>query len=269
MSRSFDPRALAAGKNLKRATDDLKAGPQRLSVAKKGIPRPWTNQDQLNPAIAPPGVKGQLTPAGREGFLSPQFPFVSDGIYGTFPINQFHHPSDDWFALKSKVVSGEGMVPGVGVALADEAYFEYAQRKRELEFMSEFYKYLYTQIDFSTPEKREYWEHLFPQFTEQVYQGWEIWENVRNKIAAINIRGIQNEEDLLFKWMVEKGFIRSMFEGEDGADPRLPFRFGEPAFIRTYTAPAAEGTNFDTYMGQDLGKLPPVLRSSQGGTRYT
>jgi hypothetical protein len=105
-------------------------------------------------------------------------------------------------------VAGSAVVPGVGMAIAGEEFFDYAQRKEEQEMLFDFKKFVAAQADLSSPASAQWWFEKFPWMKElrleQVNQQGEL----QKQLARIQITGPQNEEDFMHLYLVNKGLIR-------------------------------------------------------------
>jgi len=99
----------------------------------------------------------------------------------------------------------DGTLPGVGQVQLGSDFFDYLEKKRQLSLYNEYKKFVYNQIDLSEPQKRDYWQKLFPEFVNDKMEAMEHISKMKERVNLINIRGIQNMNDMLVKWMWDSG----------------------------------------------------------------
>lgn len=117
-------------------------------------------------------------------------------------------PEDVKYALRAQLVKGpQGMVDGVGQAIAGEEYFDYITRKQNDTEYVMFQDWLMKQADWSTPEATEYWVSRFPWMLEKRLGEVTRVSDLQNKMAKINIAGPQTEDDFRLLWNTERGLI--------------------------------------------------------------
>jgi hypothetical protein len=131
-----------------------------------------------------------------------------------FPLKIGSTDKDDIkYGIRKELVGGgtnptSAVVPGVGMAIAGEEFFDYAQRKEEQEMLFDFKKFVAAQADLSSPASAQWWFEKFPWMKElrleQVNQQGEL----QKQLARIQITGPQNEEDFMHLYLVNKGLIR-------------------------------------------------------------
>lgn len=133
-----------------------------------------------------------------------------------FPLKIGSTDKDDIkYGIRKQLVGPEGTpqagtanVPGVGMAIAGEEFFDYAERKEQQEMFFDFKKFVAAQADLTTPASAQWWFEKFPWMKElrleQVNQQGEL----QKQLARIQITGPQNEEDFMHLYLVNKGLIR-------------------------------------------------------------
>ena len=133
-----------------------------------------------------------------------------------FPLKIGSTDKDDIkYAIRKQLVgpagtpqAGTANVPGVGMAIAGEEFFDYAERKEQQEMFFDFKKFVAAQADLSSPASAQWWFEKFPWMKElrleQVNQQGEL----QKQLARIQITGPQNEEDFMHLYLVNKGLIK-------------------------------------------------------------
>lgn len=116
-------------------------------------------------------------------------------------------PYDKVVQTMRSVIGENGVVDGIGKVQVgpDSPFWDYAARKKALEFENEFKGFVYNQIDLSTPESRELWEKRFPDFTEALRSGLYKNRMLRARLEDIGLYGARNEEDMWLLYLQEKG----------------------------------------------------------------
>lgn len=169
-----------------------------------------------------------VSPAVRQGvqFVDQQVDLVpttdpniqnagAQGVAGLYS----PHPGD-WFweqwqrtAAANNMTGGggnfaeSGSLPKLGKVFVPEQFWAYAQQKQEQAFQEDFNRFVFSQVDVTTPEGRAYWEKKFPGYTDQVYKAWQIKMMTQAKLAEIQIKGFQNEGDLWFAFQYQNGYF--------------------------------------------------------------
>lgn len=116
---------------------------------------------------------------------------------------------DDKYARRAALVTGAGgTVPGVGQAIADDRYFEYAKRKQDENQMANFREWIFQNADLSTPENAYYWTNTFPFIKEKMHEEIEREGELQTKIAKIAASGPQSEDDWYTLYCLNQGIIR-------------------------------------------------------------
>lgn len=142
---------------------------------------------------------GENTPAAQGG--------VNANI--NFPVQlSTTDPEDSKFALRQQTVTNEGVVPGVGLAIADSNYFDYAKRKVDAETLFQFQQFMMQQAKLDTPEAASWWFEHFPWMRQLREDEIKKQAELQARYALIQINGPQNEEDFLMLWMKDNDLIR-------------------------------------------------------------
>lgn len=156
-------------------------------------------------------------------------------------------PEDDKYGLRSQLVGPGNNVAGVGLAVADDNYFNYAQRKREEAMMYEFYQYVMSQADLSKPESAAWWFEHFPWMKEWRLEEIDRQAEIQKKLAKIQITGPQSEEDWMVLYLKKNGIL---------GDQDVPLtRLNEGRFAAT----------FKTGMFSIFSKPDNTILTSQNG----
>lgn len=119
-------------------------------------------------------------------------------------------PMDYNMALKANLIGDNvnGVIPGVGQAIAGPEDIAYVRRKQEMAQYVEFQDWLFRQADYSSPEKAEYWRKMFPEIIQKKVAEIERVANLQKNMALINLNGPQTREQWLTLWLQEKGLIK-------------------------------------------------------------
>ena len=117
-------------------------------------------------------------------------------------------PDDAKWATRKSLVGDNGIVDGVGLAVAGPEYDDYVNRKRIETTGAEFKAWLTNNVDLSTPEKQEYYYNLFPFLRDDRLAEIDRQAALQKKMAEINIRGMQSEEDWFFVYGLQQGYIK-------------------------------------------------------------
>jgi len=116
-------------------------------------------------------------------------------------------PRDDEYAMRAQLVKEGGQVPGVGLAIADEGYFNYAQSKREEAMLFEFYTYIMSQADLSKPESAAWWFEKFPWMRDLRMAEIDRQGEIQKKLAKIQITGPQSEDDFMVLYLKQNNLL--------------------------------------------------------------
>jgi hypothetical protein len=114
-------------------------------------------------------------------------------------------PQDAYWQRRSEVVDGHGFVPGTGKAIVPPEYFDYVQRKSNQLMADEFKKFIFQQIDLTTPAAREWWETRFPEYTREFREGWNKRIGHMARMGNMIINGVQSTDDLFYLFITSKG----------------------------------------------------------------
>jgi len=117
-------------------------------------------------------------------------------------------PRDEEYAMRAQLVKNDnGVIPGVGLAVADEGYFNYAQSKREEAMMFEFYTYIMSQADLSKPESAAWWFEKFPWMRDLRMAEIDRQGEIQKKLAKIQITGPQSEDDFMVLYLKQNNLL--------------------------------------------------------------
>jgi len=124
-------------------------------------------------------------------------------------------PRDNKYAIRKRLVganggtgAGQAVIPGVGLAIADEDFFDYAEGKEQQEMLFDFKKFVAAQADLQTPAAAAWWYENFSWLKDEKIAELDQQAELQKKLAKIQIMGPQNEEDMLTLYMVNKGLIK-------------------------------------------------------------
>lgn len=119
-------------------------------------------------------------------------------------------PQDERFAIQEVAVGSNpnGVIPGVGQAIAGEDYFNYITRKQDAMRYAEYQEWLMNQADFSTPEATQYWYMRFPWMETKRLEQVDRVADLQKTMAKIQISGPQTEADWMTLFSKEQGFIQ-------------------------------------------------------------
>lgn len=128
----------------------------------------------------------------------------------TFPVTLGSaDPEDDRYKRRAALIdSKSGLVPGVGMPLAPEGYFDYAKRKADENLYTNFLEWIFKNADLSTPESAAYWTEKFPFIKEKMFAEIEREAELQQRLAKINAVGPQDEQDWFTLWCISQGMIK-------------------------------------------------------------
>lgn len=153
------------------------------------------------------GAAGRIVAAGRENNANISRVTAQQALQrlGNFTTML---PDDFKWYLHQQIVNNAGVVPGVGRALlpSDSPFWEYAAKKEALRVQNDYEMFKMSQIDLTTPEKRQFWETRFPELTQKLRTGVRKQREERAKLEDIGLYGVQNEKDLWLLYKKERGF---------------------------------------------------------------
>lgn len=153
---------------------------------------------------------GQMTPAPNV------FRFASDTQRGAnenvaFPVQLGSTDKDDEkYHLRSQFVGAGGdpsVVPGVGMAVADEGFFDYANRKQQQMILYDFYKFMFAQADLTKPESANWWFSKFPWMRDLRVEQINKQADLQKTLARIQITGPETEDDFMLLFLIRNGTI--------------------------------------------------------------
>jgi len=138
-----------------------------------------------------------------------RIPDTKGSIASKFPVQlgSYNPAEDQKWAMRSSLIK-DGKVEGVGEAIAPESYFDYARGKAEEFTMNDFYNWMMSQADLSTPESAQYWLGKYKWMKELREDAAKKQHELDWKLTQINLNGPQNEEDWLTLYMIDQGLIQ-------------------------------------------------------------
>lgn len=137
-----------------------------------------------------------------------QLPDKSKSDVAKFPVRMLGgDPDDSKWAMRKSIVGENGIVPGVGMAIAGPDYDSYVNRKRIELQDAEFKTWVTANVDLSSPEKQEYYYNLFPFIRDERLAEVDRQAFLQATEARINITGPQSEEDWFFIYAKQQGYI--------------------------------------------------------------
>lgn len=144
-------------------------------------------------------------PAARE-----QVGDVKNNPNSRFPVTLGNADrDDDEYRRRGALVDQKsGVVPGVGLAIAPEGYFDYVKRKEDENIYVNFQEWILKNCDFSTPESVQYWTDMFPFIRERMEAEIEREGELQKKLAKIAAVGPTQEEDWFTLYCLNQGLIK-------------------------------------------------------------
>jgi hypothetical protein len=138
-----------------------------------------------------------------------------DTEYSKWPV-ELHStdPQDKKFALREKIIGQAQQnnlvpqVPGQGVAVVSDDYWDYISRKEDQAFLADFKAFLYSSMKLDSPEAMAYWKSQVPEVFEDRMKLFDQQLELVKKQAKINMLGPQSLEDWYFIYLVKKGMIQ-------------------------------------------------------------
>ncbi len=100
----------------------------------------------------------------------------------------------------------DGEVANLGKAHLGGDFFAYLERKKQLEMWKNFQMFKMNLVDLSTPARRKWWAEKQPELFQKKMDYYHIQTMIEGRRKEIEIRGVQDEADLLFMFLLEKGF---------------------------------------------------------------
>jgi len=137
-------------------------------------------------------------------------PDRTGSIASRFPVQlgSYNGAEDQKWAMRESMINAQGEVPGVGQAIAPEGYFDYAQGKAEEMTMNDFYNWMMSQANLSTPESAQYWFGKYKWMKEMRESAAKKQHDLDWQLTEINLNGPQKEEDWLTLYMINQGLIQ-------------------------------------------------------------
>lgn len=125
-------------------------------------------------------------------------------------------PQDAKFAMMTQLIDeNEGVIPGIGKAFVPVEYFDYCARKVAQSQNDAFKRFIFQQIDLTTPAKREWWESRFPEYVNEYRRAWAMETQYNAQIQWVQINGVQDINDLWFLFCRANGLDKfaSAYDG--------------------------------------------------------
>lgn len=193
-------------------------------------------------------------------------------------------PDDVRMSMRRDVVDDQGKVAGYGVATADERVFDYLERKKEAQIEADYRSWVVAQADFTTPAQAAYWNQVAPWITDLKLQEIDRSAEIQKRMAQLQVRGPQSDDDFRFMFMIQKGIIRTptkplhllnedkelvrstndyqrgMFNPLVGTPPRQGWSTGTTGRPDTWDAPFTSGggaTGFNNKFGGGVTNAGP------------
>jgi hypothetical protein len=205
-SKKVNKKAIAEAATRRQASDVQQQQAQRISPAiQKG--------GQFTASSTP-------TSQSASALFPGQYNAAEQGINDLYAITK-----DDWFwrnwqanAAKNNMTGGgqgngyteSGSLPKLGKVFVPEQFWDYAKKKQEQAFQEDFNRFVFSQVDVTTPQGRAYWEKKHPEYTQKVYQAYATKMQIEAKMAEIQIKGFHTEGDLWFAYMYQNKYFDRM-----------------------------------------------------------
>lgn len=197
------------------------------------------------------GKFGGLTPAPNV------FRFgEANGTNASFPVQLGStDPEDRKYKLRQKLVGADGnpgVVDKVGVAVADDKFFEYAKRKEEQAILYDFYNFMFAQADLSKPESANWWFSKFPWMRDMRLKEIDKQADLQKTLARLQVTGPESEDDFMLMFLIRNGTIIPPTTPlyDMGRDQNLGAKSYQEGFFsklvsgRIWSNPTAEGGVF-------------------------
>lgn len=127
-----------------------------------------------------------------------------------FPTAALQHKEKDdamrFAKLQLQDEENPGMTP-FGMLIAKDEDFKWLQRLREKEAEANFQQWFATNFDKMSPEQKQMARDLYPDFYQQRLKLLSKDLDLIKRIAALNVHGIRNAEDLKLQYAIEAGYI--------------------------------------------------------------
>lgn len=115
-------------------------------------------------------------------------------------------PDDLAMSLRSQVIDGDGKVPNMGQAIADDRVFNYLQRKKEAAIEADYRAWVMSQANFSDPAQSQWWTEKFPWIRNLKIAQIEQDADLQKRLAIIKVTGPQSEEDFKLMYELQQGY---------------------------------------------------------------
>lgn len=213
-----DPRARAQAAELRNRTNRFVA-PQyqnRRLTTPVDVRATLTAQTQ---GIQPTGRYAQPIPSSQPASYSiPMVPFSQQDL-------KYRNIAQVMHEAGASAKTGFPAIPGVGKVFADDAFFAYVQDQREKMIAMDYDQWRLSQIDFSTPEARAYWEKRDPTYAKRAMEQFEKNQDLQKSIERIRLFGYKDMDDMWLKFLFDKKLLPGYFGTEElnqGMDFLLP-----------------------------------------------
>lgn len=131
-----------------------------------------------------------------------------DGTNAAFPVQLGStDPEDRKYALRQQLVGNDGQVAKVGLAVADDQFFNYANRKEEQAILYDFYRFMFSQADLTKPESAQWWFSKFPWMRDMRVQEIEKQADLQKTLARIGVTGPESEDDFMLMYLIRNGTL--------------------------------------------------------------
>lgn len=138
-----------------------------------------------------------------------QIPDKTSGVNSTYPVRMLGGgPEDVKWAIRKQLVGDNGVVPGVGLAIAGPEYDSYVNNKRIDEQDASFKTWITKNVDLSSPEKQEYFYNMFPWIRDDRLAEVDRQAELQKMMARLNITGPQSIQDWYFMYALQQGYIQ-------------------------------------------------------------
>lgn len=117
-------------------------------------------------------------------------------------------PMDEAMNIREQTINGSGVVPGMGMAVADQSVFDYIQRKKENMYEVQYQMWLANQADLSKPESQQWWFERFPWMRDRRLAEIDRDAELQKGLAKINVTGPQNDDDFKLLFAIQQGLVQ-------------------------------------------------------------
>lgn len=165
-----------------------------------------------------------------------------DGTNAAFPVQLGStDPEDKKYQLREKLVTGPGAsIPGVGQAVADDQFFDYAKRKEEQAVLYDFYRFMFSQADLTKPESANWWFSKFPWMRDLRLEEINKNADLQKTLARIQVTGPETEDDFMLMYLIRNGTIvppqGALWQMGANQGPKVASTFKEGFFSRLVSA---------------------------------